>query len=368
MKVFKIKFSLVFLFFLVIIDSNAQQKDSFAIQLFGEVYASSIPNKPFDKTRPAYHYNYTKANNVGVNMALARVHYSTKRFRTNFGMMAGDYSVANLADEPTWTRNFYEANAGYKITNSQEIWVDVGLLPSHIGIESAIGKDNFTATRSIVADNSPYYETGVRFSYLPSEKLYFSILTTTGWQNITVPKQQEGASWGLQVTYKPSSALTLNHSSSIGKVVSGIKNVTRIYFNHYAAIAISKRTNLTMGWDFGLQADTMNIEKTNVWNGWLVLCRYAIRPEKLFLAFRYERFIDNSNVLFYINQPEYQAFNLHHTSLNVDWAPAKGFLLRAEANYQAAPSPLFWKNKQLSSRQLSAFLIASYNFQYSKKR
>lgn len=368
MKVFKMKYLFICSFILLTVVSKAQQNDSFALQLYSEVYGSIIPNKPFDKTRPAFHYNYTKANNVGVNMALARVHYSTNRFRTNFGMMAGDYPTANLADETAWTRNFYEANAGYKITNAHEIWIDVGLLPSHIGIESAIGKDNFTATRSIVADNSPYYETGVRFSYLPSEKWYFSILTTTGWQNITVPKQQDGPSWGLQVTYKPSPALTLNHSSSIGNVVSGIKNVTRIYFNHYAGIAVSKRANLILGWDFGLQADTMNIKKTNVWNGLLVVYRYAIRPEKLFATFRYERFIDNRNVLFYINVPAYRAFNLHHTSLNIDWAHAKGFLLRAEANYQAAPSPLFWKNKQLSSKQFSAFLIASYNFQYSKKR
>jgi hypothetical protein len=347
---------------------QSQTKDSFAIQLFTEVYASSIPNKPDNKNRPGFHYNYTKANNIGVNLALARVHYSKNRFRTNFGLMAGDYSTSNLADEPQWTRNFYEANAGFKVSNSHEIWVDLGLLPSHIGIESAIGKDNFTATRSIVADNSPYYETGVRFSYLPSEKLYFAILTTTGWQNITVPKEQDGASWGLQVTYKPTSAVTLNHSSSIGNVVSGLKNVTRIYFNHYTGIAVSKRTNLTMGWDFGLQADTISIEKTNMWNGWLVLCRYAIRPEKMFVAFRYERFIDNSNVLFYINRPEYQSFNLHHTSLNIDWMPVKGFLLRAEANYQASPSPVFQKNTQLTTRQFSAFLIVSYNFQYSKNR
>lgn len=368
MKVFNMKAISIFILLFSSIFAKAQQKDSLALQLFGEVYASSIPNKPFNKTRPGFHYNYTKANNVGLNMALGRVHYSTKRFRTNFGMMAGDYASANLADEPAWTRNFYEANAGYKITNSQEIWVDVGLLPSHIGIESAIGKDNFTATRSIVADNSPYYETGVRFSYLPSEKWYFAILTTTGWQNITIPKQQEGTSWGLQVTYKPTSVFTLNHSSSIGNVVTGLRNATRIYFNHYASIAVSKRTNLTMGWDLGLQSDTLNIERTNIWNGWLVLCRYAIKPEAFYATVRYERFIDKSNVLFYINEPAYQAFNLHHTSLNIDWHPAKGFLLRAEANYQAAPSPLFWKNKQLSSGQFSAFLIAYYNFQYSKKR
>jgi hypothetical protein len=35
-------------------------------------------------------------------------------------------------------------------------------MPSHIGFESVISADCWTLTRSLLAENSPYYETGMR--------------------------------------------------------------------------------------------------------------------------------------------------------------------------------------------------------------
>ena len=39
------------------------------------------------------------------------------------------------------------ANAGYKLSAKKAWWLDIGVLPSHIGFESAVGKDNWTLTR-----------------------------------------------------------------------------------------------------------------------------------------------------------------------------------------------------------------------------
>ena len=73
-------------------------------------------------------------------------------------MAAGTYMNANYAAEPEYLKNIYEANAGIKISKNENLWIDVGILPSHIGFETAIRKDNWTLTRSMVAENSPYYE------------------------------------------------------------------------------------------------------------------------------------------------------------------------------------------------------------------
>lgn len=361
-------FFLIVVFLSIVNTLKAQHSDSLTVQLYGEAYASFIPNKPFDNKRPAFHYNYTRANNAGINLALARIHYSKERFRTNFGLMAGDYAASNLADEEAWARNFYEANAGYKLSTQHELWLDVGLMPSHIGIETAIGRDNFTATRSIVADNSPYYETGVRFSYKPTDKWYMALLATTGWQNVTIPDGVNGLGWGLQFTYTPSSKLTLNHSSFIGDAIVNNRSGTRIYFNHYAAFALSNRSSLTLGWDIGFQENPLNVNETLIWNGVIGLYRYQLKPGKWSASFRYERFIDNKNVLFSIGAPQPTTFNVHHASANIDWQPLKGLLLRAEANYKHAPVPVFYNGTALVANQFGAFFIASYNFQYSKKR
>jgi hypothetical protein len=362
----KIIACLIFIFFVQSNSSFSQVKDSFSLQLFAEAYASSISNKPFANTRPGFHYHYTKANNVGLNMALAKAHYSSKRFRANLALMAGDYAKANLAAEEKWARNFYEVNAGFKLSANKEIWLDAGVLPSHIGAETAIGKDNAAATRSILADNSPYYETGLRLSYQPNPKWSFAVLALTGWQRITVPANQKSPAIGTQIVYTHSPKISFNQSTYAGQIFTGTTNVNRLYHNLYSIISLSKTTALTVAWDIGLQATEMNNSKYRVWNGMSALLRHQFKSGKWSSALRYERFIDNSNVLYSFPSNPVSRFNLHHASVNLDWLPVKNLLLRAEANYQQGEDPLFLKENRPVDRQFSAFLICSYNFQYVK--
>lgn len=347
--------------------SQKGNKDSLAFQFFIEGYASSIPNQPYNKTRPSFFYNYTKANNAGINLALARFHYTNNRFRTNFGLMAGDYPKANLAKEAKWAQNIYEANVGFKLTKDYNVWLDAGVMPSHIGIESAIGKDNLVATRSIVADNTPYYETGLRLSYKPNAHWYLAMLTLTGWQRITVAANQLGTHWGMQITYTPSSKFSFNSSSYIGQIYYG-RNLTRIYSNLSSTVSVSEKAAFTFGWDIGLQENIADANRTDIWNGLLVFFRYELKPGKWSTTLRYERFIDKRNVFLSLPLAANKRFNVNHASVNLDWKPVNNLLLRAEANYLQSPYPLFFKGDQLVANQFSAFFIASYNLQFSKKR
>lgn len=356
----------VFFFLLQSNSSFSQKKDSLSLQLFAEAYASFIPNKPLNNQRPAYHYNYTRANKVGLNLALAKIHYSAARFRTNLALMAGDYPKANLVAEEKWARNIYEANIGVKLLSKKELWIDVGVLPSHIGTETAIGKDNPAATRSILADNSPYYETGARVSYQPNNKWNFALFALTGWQRITVPANQNSPGVGTQITYTHSPKISFNSSTYAGKIFNGSRNVTRLYHNLYSIISLNEKTGLTLAWDIGLQENGAIRVQTKIWNGLLASLRYKIKPGKWNAAVRYERFIDNQNVLFLPPSNGSGRFNIHHGSVNLDWQPVNNLLLRAEANFQQSPDALFLKDNALVKQQFSAFLMASYSFQYSK--
>jgi hypothetical protein len=64
-----------------------------------------------------------------------------------------------------------------KLSKKQNLWLDAGIMPSHIGFESAVSADCWTLTRSLLAENSPYYETGIKLGYVSKdEKLYISAL------------------------------------------------------------------------------------------------------------------------------------------------------------------------------------------------
>lgn len=96
---------------------------------------------------------------------MAKVNYSKENIRGNFALMAGTYPQYNMSAEQGLLQNVYEANVGVKISKNHNLWIDAGIMPSHIGFESAIGKDCQTLTRSILAENSPYYEAGVKIGY-----------------------------------------------------------------------------------------------------------------------------------------------------------------------------------------------------------
>ena len=99
--------------------------------------------------------------------------------------MTGTYANSNLAAEPGVLKNIFEANAGVKISKKKKLWIDAGIFESHIGFESAIGKNCWNLTRSISADNSPYYESGIKLSYTSdNEKWFLSGLILNGWQRI----------------------------------------------------------------------------------------------------------------------------------------------------------------------------------------
>ena len=67
--------------------------------------------------------------------------------------MTGTYANANLAAEPGVLKNIYEANVGVKVSRNKDLWVDAGVLSSHMGFESATGADNWNLTRSLLAES-----------------------------------------------------------------------------------------------------------------------------------------------------------------------------------------------------------------------
>src|SRR5262245_3758518 len=198
--------------------SQEEEKPSpFTVSGYLETYYVYDFNKPADNTRPSFVYAYNRHNEVNLNLGFIKGSYNTDNVRANLALMTGTYANANLAAEPGVLKNIYEANAGVKLSARKNLWVDAGIFTSHIGFESAVGKDCWTLTRSIFADNTPYYEAGAKISYTSDNgKWFLSGLVLNGWQRIQRVSGNSLPSFGTQITFKPSSTVTLNSSSFIG--------------------------------------------------------------------------------------------------------------------------------------------------------
>ena len=179
--------------------THNEKKSSLIISGYADIYYQYDFNKPADKLRPPFLYNFKRHNEINTNLTLFKATYDGKKLRANLGVMAGNYAKYNLAAEPEFFRYIYEANIGYKF--SEKVSVDAGILPSHIGCESAIAKDNWNLSRSILAESSPYYETGIKLNYTPNDQWTFSVLGLQGWQNIK--DYNSSKALGTQIVFTP---------------------------------------------------------------------------------------------------------------------------------------------------------------------
>ncbi len=164
------------------------QSDSIKpIKLSGylETYYSYDFMRPVNNEKPDYNYNYKKHNQLNVNLAFVKASYQAKRLRSNLAFMTGNYAMYNLSAEPNWAKPIFEANVGVKLIRDKDLWLDAGVMPSHIGFESAVGSDCWNLTRSILAENSPYFESGIKLNYTNKKQdVYVAMHLLNGWQKL----------------------------------------------------------------------------------------------------------------------------------------------------------------------------------------
>ncbi len=230
---------------------------------YAEVYYTYDLGQPGNNERPDFLYNHKRHNEITANFLLLRAVYEREGVRGAAGLMAGTYVQYNLAHEPLALRNIYEARVGMRLAKRRELWIDAGIFPSHLGFETVIGMDNMTLTRSLVAENSPYYEAGVMLSYHPNDRWMLAGLILNGWQRIQRVPGQTRPAFGTQVRYDDQAGTVLNWSTFFGYIGADELNRWRYYNNLYGTYN-SGTFGATLGFDFGVQRSVPTIFAANV--------------------------------------------------------------------------------------------------------
>ena len=337
-------------FFLGLGIAEAQEsKDSLQSNLtFGgyiESYYTYDFNKPEDHKRPGFIYSHHRSNELSVNLAMIKANFSNSRVRSNLALAVGSYMNANYAAEEGVWKNVYEANLGYKLLENHELWIDAGVLPSHIGGESAIGLDNISLSRSLSAENSPYFETGARLSYTTGNgKFYLAALVLNGWQRIQLPNSSKGMSLGHQIQYKPNESIVLNSSSYYGDEGT---DSTRFFHDLYVQVNINSKFNLLANWDYGVQRQPLISENFKWWNAGLQ-SNYLFHP-KLKGNARLEYFNDEDGVIF--GRFDNLGTNILGYSLGIDVDLYKGLMWRTEFRGLNSTENIFTDRKSESFDQ-----------------
>ncbi len=323
-----------------------------------ETYYLHDFNNPNGSVRPSFTYSHNVTDKPSINLALIKASLNNERMRANLALGSGTYMRANYALEPQDLQKLFEANIGLKLADN--LWIDAGVMPSHIGFESAIGLDNWTVTRSMLADNSPYFETGLRLSYTSNDGKWFtSGLLLNGWQRIQRPNGNTAPAIGHQLTYKPNSKITLNSSSYIGNDKSDKDRKMRYFHNFYGQYQLNDQWDLITGFDIGAEQKERNSNRYNIWFTPILITKYSY-SDRLSFAARAEYYQDKDGVIVTTDTPN--GFRTFSYSANVDWRLSNHFAIRAELRKFHSKDKIFEDNDKFSNQSLTATTAAIFNF------
>ena len=275
-------------------------------------------------TQPARH------NEFNVNLAFVELKVAGPRTRGRVALQAGTSVQANYAAEPRLgsisgpelARHIQEATAGVRL--GAKVWIDAGTYLSHIGQESWISRDNPTYTRSLIADYSPYYETGVKATWTASAKLTAQLHVLNGWQNISETNADKAL--GFRLDYAASPHLALGYDNFVGdEMPDTVPSRLRVFNEGFAAWSRgSFAAWLTL--DHGAQARPTGGH--SAWYGAALIGRIKVSPTAA-VAARLERYVDPDGVIVATGTPH--GFRVSGASLGLDVAPHVGVVWRVEA-------------------------------------
>lgn len=326
---------------LVSVNSIAQDssKTTVSFSAYTEAYYTYDFNKPSDNSRPGFIYSHNRHNEFNLNLGFVKAAYSADRVRANLALAAGTYMNANYAAEPGVLKNIYEANVGLKLSKTKNFWLDAGILPSHIGFESAISKDCWSVTRSILADNSPYFEAGAKLTYTTTEgKWMVSGLALNGWQRITRVSGNSLMSWGTQIQFKPSLKVLLNYSTFIGTDKPDSARQNRLFHNFYGIFNVTDKFGVIAGFDIGTEEKGQGSSGKNTWYSPVLIMKYIIN-NKWAIAARGEHYNDKNGVI--VATGSANGFQTTGYSFNIDHNPANNILVRLEVRSLTSKDEVF---------------------------
>ncbi len=311
-------------------------------------------------TQPARH------NEFNVNLAFAEVKLDAPHYRGRIALQTGTSVQSNYAGEPTngtvsgssLSRMIQEAVVGLRL--SEHVWVDGGIFYSNAGMESWASRDNPTYTRSLVADYSPYYSSGVKLTWNATKKLTARVDVVNGWQNISENNSGKGA--GLRLDYAADANTTLSYYNLFSDE-AGSRLRT---FNGVGIKQTTGTLTLLGEFDVGTQAKPVGQTGQSTWYGWTAVARVQATPIVALVA-RAEGYVDKDQVIIstgsFRERPN-PAFNGIGGSVGVDVTPYPRIAWRNELRGLHNSSALFPDGTSTAPSKNSIIAVTSLSLSF----
>jgi len=270
-------------------DSTASFKYGGYVDAYYAYYTDSVgPNKyqKFPAISP-------RSNTFSLNVFQLTAQYSSQKVRASAAVFYGD--IPSSAWSPVFNY-IQEANVGFRL--AKKVWLDAGLFKTHIGTEALLPKDNFVSSLSIITVYEPWFQSGIKLSYDPNDKLGFCLHILNGYNTFVETNRKK--SIGITVLYKLGEKGNIGYYNLMGDDTPDFIKTShyRILNNLALNYDLSKKIKLSVGVDYISQthSDISDSSKmASVYSAILAL-RYQATP-KLGIYGRGEAFEDQSGIL-----------------------------------------------------------------------
>jgi hypothetical protein len=323
--------------------SQDVKPQGFQLSAFLETFYAYDFNRPLGAQRQAGFYHHNRHNEVNINLAMLRMAFEEEKYRAVLDIQAGTYAQDNYAAEQGMLQALYQAYAGVKL--GEDLWLDAGIFESHLGWESALSSKNYTLTRSLSAENSPYFLSGVRVQWQANEQLSLLGVISNGWQRIQRVPGNSLPGFGTQVVFRPSKEISFNWSTFFGTDDPDSTRRLRHFHNLYLHWQPEGKFKLIAGFDIGWQQASKGSPGMVHWLTPALIAHYRLNANWA-LGARSEYMQDENRVVF--ASPSSAPVGLQAYSFNIDRQIHKNAIWRIEARYMQNEARLFESDNGLS--------------------
>lgn len=301
-----------------------------------EVYAGWSELGGKRHSQPDFLYNNTRTEELSINLAVVRMNWNNSRFSMTLAGQAGSYVQRNLAGENPSLRWINEAHIGMVLGKSGRTKLDVGVLPSHIGMEGLYAHSNPMLTRSLMAENSPYFETGIRVTHISENKKWeVSGLVLNGWQRIYMPDGYYLPAIGTQALFRPNEKWTINWSTYAGDVSFDEDVALRYFQDLWMQFQPNQHWVISAAFDLGSQPDLSNDDwNRSQWLAWQTVLQYRWNNH-WGVGMRMEQLRDRDKI--YMANPYDGSFDVMGYAMGFEYRPSDKWCVRMEARRLDSP-------------------------------
>lgn len=321
---------------------HADEKDPVSFSAFLDTTIAHDFNHLPTRYRPYTTQPYY-TDEGALNLGFVDATLQTERVHGRVAAQYGSSVIANYAGEPDeFFRYVQEAYGGVNVTPDWQ--VDAGIFFSHIGQESWISRNDYNVSRSLIADYSPYYQTGVRSIHELSEKWHLELHIVRGWQNISDDREP---CYGTQIAYKPSNDTRIAYNTFIGN-----EDGTRFFNDVGISHSFTSKLGITSSFDLGSQS--REGESRAWWYGWAIIPHYKVN-ETVAVATRVEQYADPHQVI--LQSLSNRSFNATSLSANIDVTLLTDLIWRNEYRVYVSHRDLFPRREGFSASD--SFVVTS---------